>query len=274
MVDEVDFTTLEETKESYLPEQKAIRSEQLFEQSANKPGAIGIPGALSNQPPAGGRKNKRQFNANQTASASGSHSSRAVRNYEIDRTISHKQQAPTKLQRISVAVIVDYRTTVSKKGKVKRQPLSEEEMQFVTALVREAVGLNEKRGDTINVVNTQFQLPEKVEPLPELPIWEQAWVLNLAKQLLGGLVVLLIAFGVLRPMLKNLAKHGEVSAATLAALPAGEQLQQLPAGEDRLTLTNQSPADSQQIKDIANTMVKQDPKRAASVLNTWVANDG
>ena len=99
-------------------------------------------------------------------------------------------------------------------------------------------------------------------------------MLNLAKQLLGGLVVLLIAFGVLRPMLSNLAKHGQGAAATLAALPAGEQLQQLPAGEDRLTLTNQSPTDSQQLKDIASTMVKEDPKRAASVLNTWVAADG
>ena len=274
VVADVDFTALEETKENYLPEQKAIRSEQLFEQSANQPAVMGIPGALTNQPPAGGSTNKAQYNTNQTAMASGNNSSRAVRNYEIDRTISHTRQAPTKLQRISVAVIVDYRTTVSKKGKVKRQPLSEEEMQYVTALVREAVGLNEKRGDTINVVNTQFKLPEEVEPLAEPPIWEQAWVLNLAKQLLGGLVVLLIAFGVLRPMLSNLAKHGQGAAATLAALPAGEQLQQLPAGEDRLTLTNQSPTDSQQLKDIASTMVKEDPKRAASVLNTWVSADG
>jgi flagellar M-ring protein FliF len=274
VVADVDFTALEETKENYLPEQKAIRSEQLFEQSANQPAVMGIPGALTNQPPAGGSTNKAQYNTNQTAMASGNNSSRAVRNYEIDRTISHTRQAPTKLQRISVAVIVDYRTTVSKKGKVKRQALSEEEMQYVTALVREAVGLNEKRGDTINVVNTQFKLPEEVEPLAEPPIWEQAWVLNLAKQLLGGLVVLLIAFGVLRPMLSNLAKHGQGAAAALAALPAGEQLPQLPAGEDRLTLTNQSPTDSRQIKDIASTMVKEDPKRAASVLNTWVAADG
>ena len=272
VVADVNFTALEETKESFLPEQKAIRSEQLFEQSANQPAASGIPGALTNQPPAGG--STRQNITNQTAIASGNNSSRAVRNYEIDRTISHTQQAPTKLQRISVAVIVDYRTTVSKKGKVKRQPLSEEDMQFVTALVREAVGLNEKRGDTINVVNTQFKLPEEVEPLPELPIWEQAWVLNLAKQLLGGLVVLLIAFGILRPMLSNLTKQGEGRVATLAALPAGEQMLHLPAGEDRLTLTNQSPANSQQLKDIASTMVKEDPKRAASVLNTWVTADG
>ncbi len=274
VVAEVDFTAIEETKENYLPEKKAIRSEQLFEQNTNQPAVMGIPGALTNQPPAGGSTNKAQYNSTQTAMASGNNSSRAVRNYEIDRTISHTQQAPTKLQRLSVAVIVDYRTTVSKKGKVKRQPLSEEEMQFVTALVREAVGLNEKRGDTINVVNTQFKLPEAVEPLAEPPLWEQAWVLNLAKQLLGGLVVLLIAFGVLRPMLSNLAKHGKATTAALAALPAGEQLQQLPAGEDRLTLTNQSLPDSQQIKDIANTMVKEDPKRAASVLNTWVAADG
>ncbi len=274
VVADVDFTALEETKENYLPDQKAVRSEQLFEQSANQPAVMGIPGALTNQPPAGGSTNKAQNNTNQTAMASGNNSSRAVRNYEIDRTISHTQQAPTKLQRLSVAVIVDYRTTVSKKGKVKRQPLSEEEMQFVTALVREAVGLNEKRGDTINVVNTQFKLPEEVEPMTEPPIWEQAWVLNLAKQILGGLVVLLIAFGVLRPMLSNLAKQGKGTVATMAALPAGEQLEQLPAGEDRLTLTNQSPADSQQLKTIASTMVKEDPKRAASVLNTWVAADG
>ncbi len=274
VVADVDFTALEETKENYLPDQKAVRSEQLFEQSANQPAVMGIPGALTNQPPAGGSTNKAQNNSNQTAMASGNNSSRAVRNYEIDRTISHTQQAPTKLQRLSVAVIVDYRTTVSKKGKVKRQPLSEEEMQFVTALVREAVGLNEKRGDTINVVNTQFKLPEEVEPMTEPPIWEQAWVLNLAKQILGGLVVLLIAFGVLRPMLSNLAKQGKGTVATMAALPAGEQLEQLPAGEDRLTLTNQSPADSQQLKTIASTMVKEDPKRAASVLNTWVAADG
>ena len=274
VVADVDFTALEETKENYLPDQKAVRSEQLFEQSANQPAVMGIPGALTNQPPAGGSTNKAQYNTNQTAMASGNNSSRAVRNYEIDRTISHTQQAPTKLQRLSVAVIVDYRTTVSKKGKVKRQPLSEEEMQFVTALVREAVGLNEKRGDTINVVNTQFKLPEEVEPMTEPPIWEQAWVLNLAKQILGGLVVLLIAFGVLRPMLSNLAKQGKGTVATMAALPAGEQLEQLPAGEDRLTLTNQSPADSQQLKTIASTMVKEDPKRAASVLNTWVAADG
>ncbi len=275
VVAEVDFTTQEQTRESFLPDNRAVRSEQLFEQTANRLAAIGIPGALTNQPPAGGRvtnaKNVNLQNTNQAAT--GNNSTRAVRNYEIDRTISHTRQSPAKLQRLSVAVIVDHRTTINKKGKVKREPLSEEEIQFITSLVSEAVGLNEARGDSINVVNTAFKLPEEVEAMPEPPLWEQPWALNLAKQLLGALVVLFIAFGVLRPMLKNLSKQGENSAA-LAALPAGETVQHLPPGEDRLTLTNQSPTDAQQIKDVASTMVKEDPKRAASVLNTWVAADG
>lgn len=274
VVADINFTSQEETKESYLPEQKSIRSEQLFEQNTNQPSAIGVPGALSNQPPAGGSADKSN-NKQQTETSSVNNSSRTVRNYELDRTISHTRQSPTMLQKISVAVIVDYRTTVDKKGKVTREPLTEEEIQHVTALVKEAVGLNETRGDTLNVVNTPFQLPEEVEPLPEPPLWEQAWVLRLAKQIIGGLIVLFIAFGILRPMLGNLSRHGEHVATTLAELPPGEEQQEhLPPGEDRLTLTNQSPTNGQQLKDVATTMVKEDPKRAAQVLNSWVAADG
>ncbi len=92
--------------------------------------------------------------------------------------------------------------------------------------------MNEARGDTINVVNTPFQLPEEVEPLPDIPIWEQAWVLSLAKQLLGALAVLFIAIGVLRPMLRNLSTHGKYVATH--ALPAGQAAGQLALGEDQL----------------------------------------
>lgn len=190
VVADIDFTSLEETKESYLPEQKAIRSEQLFEQKSNQNGASGIPGALSNEPPAGGSLTNLQEGQG-INTASGSDTSRAVRNYELDRTVSHTRQSPVALKRLSVAVVIDYRSKTSKKGKITREPISEDEMLRLTSLIKEAVGLNETRGDTINIVNTPFQLPEVVEALPELPIWEQAWALGLAKQLLGGLVVLL-----------------------------------------------------------------------------------
>jgi len=282
VVAEVDFTSQEETKEIYSPEKNAVRSEQLFEQNSSKQGPAGIPGALTNQPPAGGTT---EAAGEQAAGVNGNNSSRTLRNYELDRTISHVRQSPTTLKRLSVAVIVDYRSVVSKKGKVTREPLSEEEIQYVTQLVKEAVGLNEQRGDTLNVVNTQFKLPEEVEPLPEAPIWEQPWVLNVAKQALGGLFVLFLVFGVLRPMLSNLARQGENNAAALAALPSGEYVPASQAGNDRVTLSNQNAAggaqlppgqqpNGQQLMDMASGIVNEDPKRAAQVLNTWVESDG
>jgi len=281
VVAEVDFTSQEETKESYSPEQKAVRSEQLFEQKSNQQGPLGIPGALTNQPPSGGST---EIATGQESGSAGNNSSRTLRNYELDRTISHVRQSPTKLQRLSVAVIVDYRSIIGKKGVVTREPLSEEEMKYVTALVKEAVGLNKKRGDTLNVVNTQFKLPEAVEPLPELPIWEQPWVFGVAKQALGGIFVLFIVFGVLRPMLTNLATQGKNSAAAQGALPAGEYVPASETGDDRVTLSNQNAgaaalpggvqANGQQLLDVASGIVTEDPKRAAQVLNTWVDADG
>ena len=272
VVADIDFTSFEETKESYQPEQRVIRSEQLFEQSTNQPAASGIPGALTNQPPPGGSLAASE-NGNGDASSSGNNSSRTVRNYEIDRTISHTRPSQVSLKRLSVAVVIDYRATVGKKGKVTREPLTEEEIQRITALIKEAVGLNETRGDTINVVNTPFQLPEEVEPLPEPPIWEQAWALTLAKQLLGGLLVLFVAFGMLRPVLRSLATQGENVTASYEALPADAQAEHLKQGEDQLILSNQQPANGQQLRDVASTMVKEDPKRVAQVLNSWVEKD-
>lgn len=272
VVADIDFTAQEQTKESYLPEQTALRSEQVYEESSDMAGAIGIPGALSNQPPPAGTTVPSQTEETQTAAPS-RNTTRAVRNYEVDRTISHTRNSPASLKRLSVAVVVDYRTVKAKKGKVERTPLDESEIARITALVKEAVGLNEARGDTINVVNTPFQLPEAIEPLPETPIWEQPWVLSLTKQLLGGLAVLLIAFGILRPMLRNLSTHSKHAAAAAQALPAGHAGGQLALGEDQLTLSNQSLASGQQLMELASNMAKEDPKRVAQVMNTWVARD-
>ncbi len=272
VVAEIDFTSQEQTSESYQPEKKAIRSEQLFEQNSNQSGASGIPGALSNVPPPGGSVNP--ADAEQGANAvAGNKSLREVRNYEIDKTISHTRQSPVELKRLSVAVVIDYRSTTDKKGKVTRGPIAEEEMQRLTSLIKEAVGLNEQRGDTINIVNTPFQLPEVIEALPEAPIWEQPWALGLAKQLLGGLIVLLIAFGILRPLLSNLATQGKNFTGSQAALEQGYDGDNLLPGEDQLTLGNKRPASAQQLMEVANSMVKADPKRVAKVLNTWIAKD-
>ncbi|HEB55748.1 MAG TPA: flagellar M-ring protein FliF [Gammaproteobacteria bacterium] len=271
VVADVDFTTLEETKESYQPDQKVVRSEQLYEQSSSEAEPSGIPGALSNEPPAGGTTEEQ--NSVETKADKKS-TSRTVRNYEIDRTISHTRQSPATLKRLSVAVVVDYRSVVGKKGKVKREPLTEDEMKYLTSLVTEAVGLDKARGDTIKIVNTPFQLPEEVEPLPEPPVWEQPWAQTLAKQILGVIAVLLMAFGILRPILSSLAKQGKNVPAEYASLTQTSQSGSLEAGEDQLTLSNQQPPNGQQLLDAASTMVKEDPKRVAQVLNSWVEQDG
>lgn len=280
VVADIDFTTQEETRESYQPDQKALRSEQLYEQSSDQAGAGGVPGALTNQPPAGGSLKDSQEAARSVTS---NNTSRAVRNYELDRTISHVRQSPVSLNRLSVAVVVDYRTVTDDKGKVTREPLSEDELAYIKSLVKETVGLDEKRGDTINVVNAPFQQPEEVEPLPEPPIWEQAWVWDIAKQVLGGLGVLLVIFGVLRPMLTSLAKQGDQASklAMVAALPEGQDgavgQGQLPddSGGTQPGLPDQSErTNGQDLKEMATNLAKEDPQRVAQVMNTWVASDG
>jgi flagellar M-ring protein FliF len=267
VVADVDFTSQEQTRESYQPDQKALRSEQLYEENGSmNSAAAGIPGALTNQPPAAGTTEGAITEGEPEAVTNTNKTTRAIRNYEMDRTISHTRQSPATLKRLSVAVLLDHRSIYGKKGKVTKEPLTEEEIQRITSLVKEAVGLDEARGDTINIVNTPFQQPAKVKPIPEAPLWEQPWVLSLAKQLLGGLAVLVIAFGILRPMLNKLATQGN----PVLALGQGGQLA---LGEDQLALGNQAPIDINQLKELAGSIAREDPKRVAKVMNTWVSSN-
>ncbi len=289
VVAEIDFTSQEQTRESYLPEQMALRSEQVFEEDSGSLPSSGIPGALSNQPPAAGTT---RADLETNLSPLTRRSKQAVRNYELDRTISHTRTSPVTLKRLSVAVVVDYVNKVDEEGNTSRVPLDEATIAHITSLVKEAIGLNEARGDTINVVNTPFQLPEEIEPLPEPPIWEQPWALNLAKQIIGALGVLFIAFGVLKPMLKNLSAHRELMAeleerkneaasGDLMPKEAGDA-----GGEGALALENKSAGEAaggmsddeaksneQKLIELASSMAQEDPKRVAQVMTTWVGED-
>lgn len=280
VVADIDFTSNEQTRESYLPDARALRSEQLYEQSTDQSETAGIPGALTNQPPAAGTvRTNDDVAANENAASNINNTSRAVRNYELDKTISHTRQSPAKLTRLSVAVVVDYKQSVDGKGNVERTALSEDEIKRVTDLVKESVGLNEVRGDTINIVNIPFQQPEQVEPLPEPAIWEQPWVWTLAKQIIGGLFVLLLAFGVIRPMLTNLTSEGKrveklvAERLTADGVVVPQQAGQLPGATAQPGLPDQSQANGQQLMDMASQMAKTNPQKVAQVMNTWVASD-
>jgi flagellar M-ring protein FliF len=288
VVAELDFTVSEETSERFKPEQNALRSEQTQEEISNGAlGAQGIPGALSNTPPGAGTTDPARAQAaenatGETASAQNS-SKQATRNYEVDRSVSHTRPGTGNIKRLSVAVLLDHKTVVGKDGKSSTAALSNEDIERYTALVKEAVGFSEQRGDTVKLINAPFQVAAEAAPTPEAPFWEAAWFASLMKQIAGGIGVLLLFFMVLRPALRALVSHGR--AAPHAVMGADGSVLALPGGsvgDDRLSLsapnTGGVPALAAQSNydqhlAIAKGLVSQDPKRVAQVVKNWVGTD-
>jgi flagellar M-ring protein FliF len=138
--------------------------------------------------------------------------------------------------------------------------------------VRESIGLKDDRGDQLNVMNQAFKTDAPLPPVEALPIWQQPWVAQLAKQGVGALLVLVVAFLVLRPLMKSLTKTAPMYADISAAGDlAGDKVTLSAKGEkDQIKL---APSFEQQVA-AARSLVIQDPKRAAQVVRDWVAADG
>lgn len=287
VVADVDFTVTEKTQESYDPQKTTLRSQQTAEeQSSGALGALGVPGALSNQPPPPASVPEKTAVAAKPAgtetpaaspaasatevSSAANKSRRATQNFELDKTISHTRLATGNVRRLSVAVVIDERQKTNDKGEVERTPLAEDELKRITALVREAVGFDEKRGDTISVISAAFAQPEQIEALPEPPLWKQPWVWDVVKQVAGGVVVLFLVFGVLRPMLASLASKGREAGPGGGRL-AAEQLSL--GGSSAPQLAPAAPPNYENDLNVTKSMVAQDPKRVAQVVKTWVASD-
>jgi flagellar M-ring protein FliF len=283
---DMDYTVTEETRENYNPQKTAVRSEQTSnEMRKGGDGAEGIPGALSNQPPGtsgapvipGAATPGNPVAApnaagvGQTAAAGSGPSSsaqRSTRNFEVDRTLSYVKQPVGTLKRLNVGVVLDDWQKVDADGKVTTAPMNDTDIKRFTQLVKESIGLKDDRGDQINVLNQAFKANAALPPVDGLPLWQQPWLTQLAKQIVGAALVLLVAFLVLRPLMKSLTKPSGRSSA------AGEDV-----GGDRLSLSGQgkpiklSPSFEQQIA-AARTLVGQDPRRAAQVVKDWVSADG
>jgi flagellar M-ring protein FliF len=281
VVADLDFTVIEETAELFNPDNTALRSEQLAEDIRRDLGPEGVPGALTNQPPAAGTLEP-QAEEGEAVVPPTSSSTRTTRNFEVDRTIRHVKQVPGALRKLSIAVVVDYKTGLDEEGNLGRVPLEQEELDRITALVRDAVGYDEARGDIVNVINASFLAPAVAEELPEPPIWENPLIWDAAKIVAGLLGVLLIIFGVLRPAMKSLATTSQQQ----AALPGGEGMGALPpgasggagaeqGGEETLSLAyqNQGPTAYDQKVEYAQNATKEDSKQTAQIVKTWLAAD-
>ena len=285
-----DFTSTEQTREMYNPDLPALRSEQVEEESLQGRAMTGgVPGALSNQPLADGSAPERIPEGGQLdnvvateASGESSMQRRATRNYELDRTISHTRMPVGSLRRLSVAVLIDYKEGVDTAGKPTRVEHSPEELEQITALVREAIGYNTARGDSVSVMNAEFARPAPIEPLPAEAIWKQPWVWDLAKQVLGAAFVLFLVFGVLRPAIKNLVNK-EVTlhqTALAAAGPVGELVQDdsQRKGQQENSQGNDGVAQLSGPKldnsvEAVKGVVQSDAKLAAQVVKNWVGSD-
>lgn len=276
---DLDFTRVEQSRESYDPDLTALRSERVLEEAAGGGDGFGIPGAISNQPPAPGvapEVSGLEAGGVGDEGELGTTRRSATRNYELDRVVSHTRRPGAMLRRLSVAVVIDDARTLSADGAVVTRPRTPEEIERLTTLVREAVGYDAARGDTVNVVNAAFAVPPVPEALPEQPIWEQPWVWTLARQLGGGLLVLVLAFGVLRPIMRNLVARdaaereavAAVERARITAQSGGEDGDEDSAGGGRRSAAAGERGDA----DTIRRLVQQDPKRVANVVKTWVAD--
>ena len=278
---DLDFTTIETTEESYDPNAVVLRSEQTTEESRGQ--ASPQPGDLSATPP-----DLLPDGSVQTAAAAGAISGdsqsrmNATRNYEIDKSVSYIRSVPGGIKRLSVAVLVDLNpigpateaeaeteeAAATPEDATAAATADAEKIARLTLLVKDTIGYSEARGDSVNVVSERFtESPLLVEEVT-VSFWDQAWLPGLAKQAAATVVVLLLIFAVLKPALKSVVN-----------VPGRQMV--MPAGFDPAKLTGieapvkQAPAKSEYDENLtlAQSLVENEPARAARMISEWVAND-
>ncbi|WOJ96640.1 flagellar basal-body MS-ring/collar protein FliF [Congregibacter brevis] len=299
---DLDFTRVERTLETYAPETH-VRSEQTSEETTNQRYAGGVPGTLSNEPPIDTTVTavQGQPTANgvvQTNLPLGGvlpperTSTRSTINYEMDKTISHVRETPGALQKLSIAVVLDYIESTADDGTTSRVPMPQERIDEVTSLVREAVGFDATRGDTVSVISASFvEAPAIEDAVIETSLMEQDWIWQLAKGLLVLVVLLTLVFVVVRPLVKFAAVPVPMMQAPQNLQgPGQQQVAALGGGamaDDQVTLGGQGQVGLpgaagaaggaggyQQQLQMARSVAAGEPDRAAQVVRGWVADDG
>lgn len=301
---DVDFTAVEEAGEMYNPDTPAIRSEQRIDEQ--KPGGAtgGVPGALSNQPPADGRAPEQVAGAPNQAQGAGAAANQPqgtgasaapagaggkagdrtreqlVRNYELDRTLSYTKHQVGKLRRVTVAVAVDNKAAADAKPGDAGVALDPEALDRLAILVRNAVGFDAARGDVVNVVNSPFAAVVEEEFTPEkTPIWQQPWVQGLAKQVGAFALVAMLIFVVLRPVMRSLTQGGRERPMANGPLLGDMGVPGTQGPNETVTLSGAAgnmmlpgPANNydQQLTAIKG-LIAEDPGRVAQVVKKWVA---
>lgn len=291
---EVDFSQTESTSEQHRPNQtpdsSAVRSQQTVEingngGTGNQP-PTGIPGSTSNQPatpssaPINGANPAPSTANSQVTGSNNGNKRESITNYEVDKTTRVTRGGSGAIKRVSAAVVVNYQAVADAAGKPPvNKALTPEQIEQMTALVRETIGFNKDRGDSVNLMNTPFLVD--AEPTNDLPLWKQPETIELAKSLgwpVGmSLFAALVLLGLVRPAIKGMNQPRAIPVAGGAAGQQGGQLDAL-EGEQlerpalpAPTKASDLPATPEQLRlEDARILAKENPVAVANILKTWV----
>ena len=292
---QIDFDNKEQTEEQYHPNgnpsEAVMRSRQLNEsEQVGGPYPGGVPGALSNQPapannapitantPQNGQQNQ---NAQQTTSTSTANSAgprntqrNETTNYEVDRTIRHTKMNVGDVQRLSVAVVVNYRTLTDGKP----LPLTADQLKQIEDLTREAMGFSQQRGDTLNVVNSQFNATD--ESAGELPFWQQQAFIDQLMTAGRWLLVLIVAWILWRKAVRPQLVRREEERKALLENAQNRQMPEEEAVEVRLSKdeqTQQRRANQRLSAEVMSQRIREmsdnDPRVVALVIRQWMSGE-
>ena len=289
----LDTTLEEETRQMYNPDNQAVRSETLREEKGADEvvNPYGVPGSLSNQPPANAAipQQLKDGTANAANSSKDSKESReAVRNYEVDTTIRHTTRPTNVVSRLTVSVAVDYVRNVSPEGAVSYAPRSQEDLNKIADLVRGGLGLDERRGDVVHVETVSFP---HADEMPALPWWQQESFYRIARIAGAVIVILILILFVIRPMIQKLLSNKKEENLDLdysemddePALEGNDDLNLIAAGRelsDRVYSINREGSivlpnlhkDEDLLKAV-RTLVSNEPELSSEVVREWLNSD-
>ena len=283
---EIDFSQVMQTAEAYRPNQgsdtKATVREQRSEESS-QPGSAtpaGVPGATSNQPPSPATAPingpAQQMQGTQGAGGANGQAQRkeAATRFEVDKTVTVTRNAVGNVRRLSAAVVVNHRTSTDAKGKTSTVPLTEKELEQLTALVQQGIGFNSERGDVVKVVNAPFRV-ETAPTADDLPFWKQPWLLDLLKSAIAPAALALVALAIVSKLIRP-------AVAQLLTPPApvkGAQVDEVvddepppPPPPPKPPALKAPDANATRV-EAARTLAKANPGAVANIVRGWVNGD-
>ncbi|HGE8240554.1 flagellar basal-body MS-ring/collar protein FliF [Aeromonas sp. 82P] len=281
----LDFSQQEQTRKTYNPDLPAVRSEMTMEENSASGSNGGVPGALSNQPPAASNIPEEATGGDgASAAASGRSRKEATRNFELDTTVSHTRRQMGGIRRMTVSVAVDYKAVPGADGAVTREARTQAELDTLRRLLSGGLGFDVTRGDTLEVIAIPFNRPE-LDTVAEVPLYDQPWFWRAVRIAASVLVIIVLIVTVVRPMLKRLlypdAKpEGEVDFDNHTVLGGDDELSLLSAQvendqvfgvrDGQLKLPDLH-RDEDLLKAV-RALVANEPDLAAQVIKEWVTN--